>query len=85
MRKGWRERVGGGGLEEEAREKAHAGGLRVWDVGEGGCAGGVVGWGRAEYRKEAEGAARDIDEDDSDTDIKKKRKRRERREGATAG
>ena len=57
----------------------------MWDVGEGGCADGVVGWGRAEYRKEAEGAARDIDEDDSDTDIKKKRKRRERREGATAG
>ena len=45
MRRGWRERVGGGGLEEEAREKAHAGGLRVWDVGEGGCAGGGE-WGR---------------------------------------
>ena len=36
MRKGWRERLGGGGLEEEVREKAHAGGLRVWDVGSGG-------------------------------------------------
>ena len=54
-------------------------------MGEGGCADGVVGWGRAEYRKEAEGAARDIDEDGSDTDIKNKPKRRERREGATAG
>ena len=27
MRKGWRKREGRGGVEEEAREKAHAGGL----------------------------------------------------------
>ena len=55
MRKRWRKRVGGGGLEEEAREKAHAGGLRVWDVGEGdvrmGWWGGV---GRSTVRKQKE-------------------------------
>ena len=71
MRKGWRKRERRGGVEEEARERAHTGGLSVWDVGEGRCAGGVVGWSGAEYPKEAEGAAQDIEEEDSDADIKK--------------